>query len=303
MIRASGRGLLAALRLAEAGKLAPAAATGAGAGEDSAWRAGFALGLAGAGAVTASTVAFASGEAEHGMHPPQYAWPHEGIFSSFDHSAIRRGHQVYQQVCSACHSLEMIHYRNLSGVAYTEEECKAMALDNEVEDGPNDEGEMFMRPAKLADKLPAPYKNEAAARFANGGAYPPDLSLMAKARHDGQNYLFSLLLGYKEPPAGIQVREGLYYNPYFPGGAIAMPKMLVDEGTEYFDGTPATESQQAKDVTTFLAWCAEPDHDDRKLTGIKWVSSLAVMLALAVYYKRWKWAPLKSRRVIVDVVN
>lgn len=180
---------------------------------------------------------------------------------------------------------------------------KSMALEAEIEDGPNEEGEMFTRPGKLSDAFPSPYANEAAARFVNGGAYPPDLSVMTKARHDGQNYLFALLLGYKEPPAGVEVREGLYYNPYFPGGAIAMPKMLADEGTDYDDETPATESQQAKDVTTFLSWCAEPEHDDRKLMGTKWTAAMVILTVLAVYYKRWKWAPLKSRRVVVDVVN
>lgn len=124
-----------------------------------------------------------------------------------------------------------------------------MAAEAEVADGPNDEGEMFERPGRLSDPLPRPYSSEEAARFANGGAYPPDLSLITKARHDGQNYLMALLLGYREPPAGVSVREGLYYNPYFVGGAIAMPKMLVDGGTDYDDGTPASEAQQAKDVS------------------------------------------------------
>jgi ubiquinol-cytochrome c reductase cytochrome c1 subunit len=169
-------------------------------------------------------------------------------------------------------------------------------------DGPNDEGEPFERPGKLSDPLPAPYANEEAARFVNGGAYPPDLSLIVKARHDGANYLFTLLLGYREPPAGVSVREGLHYNPYFPGGAIAMPKMLVDGGTDYDDGTAATEGQQAKDVTTFLAWAAEPEADERKLAGAKWVLVLAAVWATALYYKRWKWAPIKSRRIIVDAL-
>ena len=236
------------------------------------------------------------------------------------------------------------------GVAYTEEEATELALNIEVADGPNDEGEMFDRPGRLSDKLPAPYANEEGARFANGGAYPPDLSLITKARHNGANYVFSLLLGYREPPAGVSVREGLYYNPYFPGGAIAMPKMLNDGGVEYDDGTPATEAQQAKDVVSFLAWAAEPEADDRKLMGAKWIAALTLVFATAVYYKvtfrshgaltlqsarpacplahrrrarpawprapaphrsprparrlqRWKWAPLKSRRVIVDVLN
>lgn len=209
----------------------------------------------------------------------------------------------FHQVCAACHSLDLIHFRNLVDVAYTEEEAKELAADLEVVDGPNDEGEMYTRPGRLSDKFPSPYANEEAARFANGGAYPPDLSLITKARHNGQNYVFSLLLGYREPPAGITVREGLYYNPYFPGGAIAMPKMLADEGVEYDDGTPATESQQAKDVTTFLAWAAEPEHDERKLMGAKWIFALSLMLCLAIYWKRWKWAPIKSRKVVVDVIN
>jgi len=244
-----------------------------------------------------------SDEAEHGLASAQYPWPHNGVFSSYDHASIRRGHMVYQQVCAACHSVSLLHYRDLVGVAYTEEEAKEMAADNEVVDGPDDTGEMFDRPAKLSDPLPRPYANEEGARYANGGAYPPDLSLITKARHDGQNYVFSLLLGYRDPPAGVSVREGLYYNPYFPGGAIAMPKMLADEGVEYDDGTPATESQMAKDVVTFLAWAAEPEHDERKLMGIKWIFVLSLVLIQAVYYKRLKFAPLKSSRVIVDAVN
>ena len=170
-------------------------------------------------------------------------------------------------------------------------------------DGPNDQGEMFARAGKLSDKLPSPYPNEAAARYSNGGAYPPDLSLITKARHDGTNYVFSLLLGYREPPAGVTVREGLHYNPYFPGGAIAMPKMLVDGGVEYEDGTPATESQMAKDVSTFLSWAAEPEHDERKLMGVKFMFVLSLVLFQAGYYKRWKWAPIKSRKLVIDAVN
>lgn len=138
--------------------------------------------------------------------------------------------------------MEWIHYRDLVGVAYTEKEAKAIAAEAEIEDGPNDEGEMFTRPGKLYDAFPSPYKNEQAARYVNGGAYPPDLSVIAKARPNGHNYLMALLTGYKDPPAGVQVREGLYYNPYFPGAAIAMPKMLVDGAVEFDDGTPATES-------------------------------------------------------------
>ncbi|KAH7295469.1 hypothetical protein KP509_27G049600 [Ceratopteris richardii] len=242
-------------------------------------------------------------EAEHGLAAPHYPWPHGGFLSSYDHASIRRGHQVYQEVCAACHSMSLVAYRDLIGVAYTEEEVKAMAAEVEVEDGPNDEGEMYTRPGKPSDHFPSPYPNEQAARFANGGAYPPDLSLITKARHNGQNYVFALLTGYRDPPAGVSVREGLHYNPYFPGGAIAMPKMLMDGGVEYEDGVPATETQMAKDVVTFLSWAAEPEMEERKLMGFKVIFVLTLALIQAGYYKRWKWAPVKSRRVIVDVIN
>jgi len=264
-----------------------------------------ALMVAGTGAMALaglSNLALAD-EAEHGMPAADYPWPHEGNFSSYDAASIRRGHQVYQQVCAACHSVEQLAFRNLVGVCYTEEEVKALCDEVEVEDGPDDTGERFERPAKLSDKLPMPYMNEAHARYANGGAYPPDLSLITKARHNGQNYVFALLLGYRDPPAGVSVREGLHYNPYFPGGAIAMPKMLSDGGVEYDDGTPATESQMAKDVVTFLAWAAEPEADERKLMGAKWVFVLSLVMVQAAYYKRWKWSSIKSRRIVVDPVH
>jgi len=255
-----------------------------------------------AGTYSASCVASA-GEVEDGLHPPSYPWPHKGVLDSYDHSSIRRGHQVYQQVCAACHSMRFVHWRQLVGVCYTEDEAKALAAETEVVDGPNDEGEMFTRPGRLADTLPDPYANEQAARYANGGAYPPDLSLMAGARHNGQNYIFALLTGYREPPAGINVRQGLYYNPYFPGGAIAMPKMLVDGGVEYDDGTPSSESQQAKDVTTFITWAGYPFQDEMRLMGIKALLVVTALTVFCAYSKRLRWAPLKSQRIITDVVN
>ncbi|XP_024031850.1 cytochrome c1-2, heme protein, mitochondrial [Morus notabilis] len=260
------------------------------------------LGVGVSGFLGFATVASAD-EAEHGLECPNYPWPHEGILSSYDHASIRRGHQVYQQVCASCHSMSLISYRDLVGVAYTEEETKAMAAEIEVVDGPNDEGEMFTRPGKLSDRFPQPYANEQAARFANGGAYPPDLSLITKARHNGQNYVFALLTGYRDPPAGVSIREGLQYNPYFPGGAIAMPKMLNDGAMEYEDGTPATEAQMGKDVVTFLAWAAEPEMEERKLMGFKWIFVLSLALLQAAYYRRLKWSPLKSRKLVLDVIN
>ncbi|KAL8542257.1 hypothetical protein ACS0TY_003211 [Phlomoides rotata] len=244
-----------------------------------------------------ATIAYASDEAEHGLECPSYPWPHNGILSSYDHASIRRGHQVYQQVCASCHSMSLISYRDLVGVAYTEEETKAMAAEIEVVDGPNDEGEMFTRPGKLSDRFPEPYGNEQAARFANGGAYPPDLSLITK------NYVFALLTGYHDPPAGITIREGLHYNPYFPGGAIVMPKMLNDGAVEYEDGTPATEAQMGKDIVSFLSWAAEPEMEERKLMGFKWILVLSLALLQAGYYRRLKWSVLKSRKLVLDVVN
>ncbi|KAF3628850.1 Cytochrome c1 1, heme protein, mitochondrial [Capsicum chinense] len=263
------------------------------------------LALVGAGVsglLGLSTVASAD-EAEHGLECPSYPWPHAGILSSYDHASIRRGHQVYQQVCASCHSMSLVAYRDLVGVAYTEEEVKAMAAEIEVVDGPNDEGEMFTRPGKLSDRFPQPYPNEAAARFANGGAYPPDLSLITKARHNGQNYVFALLTGYRDPPAGVSIREGLHYNPYFPGGAIAMPKMLNDGAVEYEDGTPATEAQMGKDIVSFLTWAAEPEMEERKLMGFKWIFVLSLALLQAAYYRRLRWSVLKSRKLVLDVVN
>ncbi|CAH1422560.1 unnamed protein product [Lactuca virosa] len=261
------------------------------------------LGAGISGFLSFTTIAYASDEAEHGLESPNYPWPHQGILSSYDHASIRRGHQVYQQVCASCHSMSLISYRDLVGVAYTEEETKAMAAEIEVVDGPNDEGEMFTRPGKLSDRFPQPYANEQAARFANGGAYPPDLSLITKARHNGQNYVFALLTGYRDPPAGVSMREGLYYNPYFPGGAIAMPKMLNDGAVEYEDATPATEAQMGKDVVSFLAWAAEPEMEERKLMGFKWIFVLSLALLQAGYYRRLKWSVLKSRKLVLDVVN
>ncbi|KAH9544487.1 hypothetical protein CY35_13G123400 [Sphagnum magellanicum] len=260
------------------------------------------LGAGATGMLGLSGLAYAD-EAEHGLHSPYYPWTHNGIFSSYDHTSIRRGHQVFKQVCAACHSMNLIAYRDLIGVAYTEDEVKEIAAEIEVQDGPNDEGEMFSRPGKPSDYFPAPYANEQAARFSNGGAYPPDLSLICKARHNGQNYVFALLTGYREPPAGVSVKDGLYYNPYFPGGAIAMPKVINDGGIEFEDGTPASASQMAKDVVSFLTWAAEPEADERKLIGAKWIFVGCLLLFQVGHYKRWKWAPIKSRKLVFDVVN
>jgi len=232
------------------------------------------------------------------LHPHQLPWTHNGLIDSLDHSSIRRGYEVYKQVCAACHSMQYMAYRNLIGVTHTEDEAKAEAEDIMVTDGPNDEGEMFQRPGKLSDYFPAPYANDEAARAANNGALPPDLTYITSARHGGEDYLFHLLTGYCEPPAGVKLADGQYYNPYFPGGAISMAQALYNEIIEYEDGTPATQSQLAKDVATFLKWSAEPEHDTRKLMIIKTLMIFSVLISTAYYMKRRSWSSLKSRKLV-----
>merc|ERR1712000_500712 len=172
-----------------------------------------------------------------------------------------------------------------------------MAEEVEYEDGPNDEGEMFQRPGKLADGMPKPYKNEEAARAGNAGALPPDLSLITKARHGAADYVFALLTGYTDPPAGKQVADPMVFNPYFPGTAISMQRVLYDGLVEYPDGTPATTSQMAKDVVTFLSWAAEPELDERKQLGFQAVIILSALTALSIWVKRFKWANVKTRQL------
>lgn len=238
--------------------------------------------------------------ADEGLHPPKYPWSHSGVFETFDHASIRRGYQVYREVCSSCHSLDRIAWRNLVGQSHTVDEAKAMAEEVEYEDGPDDEGAMFQRPGKLADYMPRPYANDEAARAANAGALPPDLSLMVKARHGGADYIFALLTGYTDPPAGVKVQDGLNYNSYFPGTQIAMARVLYDGLVDYEDGTPATTSQMAKDVVTFLHFCAEPEHDTRKKMGMQAVIILSSLTALSIWVKRFKWAGVKNRKLVYN---
>ncbi|KAI9715785.1 MAG: cytochrome c1 [Candelaria pacifica] len=241
---------------------------------------------------------------EEGLHAPKFPWEHEKFTKTFDHQALRRGFQVYREVCASCHSLKRIPYRSLVGTVLTVDEAKAMAEENEYDTEPNDEGEIEKRPGKLSDYIPAPYKNDEAARAANNGALPPDLSLMVKARHGGCNYIFSLLTGYpEEPPPGAVVPAGLNFNPYFPGTGIAMARVLYDGLVEYEDKTPATTSQMAKDVVEFLNWSAEPEMDERKKMGMKVIIIGTALWGLSVWVKRYKWAPLKTRKIVYNPPN
>jgi len=232
---------------------------------------------------------------DHIVHPYNLPWPHAGPISSFDYASVRRGYEVYKQVCAACHSMKYIHYRHFVDNFMTEQEAKAEAAEATIHDI-NDKGAPIDRPGALTDHLPSPYPNKKAAAAANNGAAPPDLSLMALARHGGDDYIFALLTGYFEPPAGIKVDEGKAYNPYFPGGVISMPQQLFDEGIEYKDGTPATQSQQAKDVSTFMHWCAEPYHDTRKRWGLKILTLIPFVMVVLIYGKRHSWSFLKSQK-------
>ncbi|TLD39156.1 cytochrome c1 [Venturia nashicola] len=239
--------------------------------------------------------------AEEGLHPTAYPWEHAKWHKTYDHQALRRGFQVYREVCASCHSLQRIPYRSLVGTILTADEAKALAEENEYDTEPNDQGEIEKRSGKLSDYIPSPYKNDEAARAANNGALPPDLSLMIKARHGGCDYIFNLLTGYpEEPPAGAVVMDGLNFNPYFPGTGIAMARVLYDGLVEYEDETPATTSQMAKDVTEFLNWAAEPEADQRKKMGWKVIVVTGVLFTLSVWVKRYKWAPIKTRKIVYN---
>ncbi|XP_041375459.1 cytochrome c1, heme protein, mitochondrial-like [Gigantopelta aegis] len=252
------------------------------------------LAAGGVGLAVAFNQAVLAGELE--LHPPKLPWSHNGLLSALDRNSVRRGYQVYKQVCAACHSLKYLCYRELVGEIMTEDEAKAEAAEILVTDGPDDEGKMFQRPGKLADRCPNPYDNDEAARAANNGALPPDLSLIVPARHGGEDYIFALLTGYCDAPAGFDIREGLYYNPYFLGGSIGMAQALYNEIIEYEDGTPATQSQLSKDVSVFLRWVSEPEHDRRKQMGLKAMMILTIMFAAGYYIKRHKWTLIKTRK-------
>lgn len=242
-----------------------------------------------------SLVSIAAGELE--LHPPHYAWSHNGLLSSLDHQSIRRGYQVYKEVCSACHSMQFIRFRELVGVSHTEEEARTLAEEYEYPGDNDEEGNPTTRPGKLSDVFPEPYPNDEAAKFANNGALPPELSLVVLGREGTDDYLFSILTGYFDPPEGVEIREGTAYNPYFPGGVLGMPQQLFLDSVEYEDGIPATVSQMAKDVTTFLHWASEPYHDERKRIGLKIVTLLSVLALVAWYWKRRVWSVLKTRKI------
>jgi ubiquinol-cytochrome c reductase cytochrome c1 subunit len=224
--------------------------------------------------------------------PRQVEWSFDGMFGKVDKPSVQRGMQVYKEVCAACHGLKRIAFRSLADIGFSEAEIKALAATYQVKDGPNDDGDMFDRPGIASDYFPSPYANDNQARATHNGALPPDLSLIVKARPDGANYVYSLLTGYKEAPDGMAMGDGQYYNPYMPGGHIAMAPPLSDGQVTYEDGTQASLDQMAHDVVNFLQWTAEPEMESRKQLGITVLIYLAVFTAFMYIAKRNLWKKL-----------
>ena len=225
-------------------------------------------------------------------------WSFKGLFGKFDRGSLQRGYQVYTEVCSSCHSMKYVSYRNLfepGGPEFSEDQAKAIAANFEVTDGPNSDGEMFTRPAKLSDKFVMPFANVKAAQAANGGAYPPDMSVLAKARSGGVNYIYSVLLGYEDAPSGVTLEDGVYYNKYMYGNNIKMSEPLSDGLVEYSDGTIASKEQMAKDVTTFLMWTAEPHLEARHQMGFKAIVYLIILTILVYFSMKRIWSRIETK--------
>ena len=226
-------------------------------------------------------------------------WSFKGITGKFDRSSLQRGYQVYTEVCASCHSMNLVSYRNLGepgGPEFSLDQVKAISANFEVEDGPNADGEMFTRPARPSDKFVSPYPNVQAATAANGGAYPPDMSVLVKARKGGSNYIYSVLMGYEDPPAGFELEEGVYYNKYMDGKKIKMSNPLSEGIVTYADGTKATEGQMAKDVTTFLTWTAEPHLETRHKMGVKVLIFLTIFSLLVYLSMKRIWSRIDSEK-------
>ena len=264
-----------------------------------------------AAAVSVTALGSAPAMASSSAHKPAVQdWSFKGLFGTFDRASVQRGYKVYKEVCAACHSLNLIKFRNLQDIGFSEAQAKALAAEYEIQDGPNDDGEMFTRKRLLSDPMPAPFPNDKAAAAANGGKAPPDLSLITKARAQGgdsvikvsmknpggftigADYVYALLTGYGHAPEGVEVPDGGNYNPYFPGGIIAMAALLAEDGVEFSDGTKATVQQMAHDVSMFLAWTAEPELEARKRLGIKVMLFLLVLTGLLYALKRKIWSDI-----------
>ena len=243
--------------------------------------------------ITSNTYSFAAEKVEY----LKTDWSFKGLFGKFDRASLQRGYQVYTEVCAACHSMKYLSYRNLSekgGPEFSVAQAKAIAASFEVTDGPNADGEMFQRPGKLSDKFVMPYENVKAAEAANGGAYPPDMSVLVKARGGGVDYIYSLLQGYEEAPSGMILDDGVHYNKYMYGNKIKMSAPLSDGIIEYSDGTKASVEQMSKDVTTFLMWAAEPSLEARHQMGFKAIIYLIILTTFVYFSMKKLWSRVES---------
>ena len=220
---------------------------------------------------------------------PKHNWSFKGLTGTFDKSAVQRGFKVYREVCSGCHSMSLLYYRDLIDIGFSDEEVKAITAEYTVIDGPNEEGEMFERPAKPSDRFVPPFSNEQEARISNNGSYPPDLSVITKAKKHGPDYIFNLLLGYTEPPVDFELGEGMYYNKWKEGHQISMAQPLDEGYVDYDDGTENNLPQLAEDITTFLVWSAEPELEERKKLGIKVILFFIVLGSIVFIVKNRLW--------------
>jgi ubiquinol-cytochrome c reductase cytochrome b/c1 subunit len=246
--------------------------------------------------------------AEDASAPPRQKWSFSGPFGMYDRAQLQRGFKVYREVCAVCHGLNLLSFRNLEGLGYSLPQVRQIASEYRVQDGPNDQGDMFERAGRPADRFPPPWPNENAAR-ARYNAVPPDFSVIAKARtyergfpwfifdfftqyqEQGPDYITALLMGYDDkPPAGVTIPQGSFYNKYFPGHAIAMPKPMEDGRVTYDDGAPQTLEQYSKDVTAFLMWAAEPHMETRKRIGFQVIIFLIVLAGMLYFTKKKVWA-------------
>lgn len=234
----------------------------------------------------------------HGTEIKAQDWSFGPPFGHFDRAQLQRGYKVYQFVCANCHSMKLLSYRNLGepgGPQFSEAAVEALAAQAQITDGPDDTGKMFQRPGKPSDRFRSPYANDQAARAANGGALPPDLSVMAKARPGGPDYLYALMTGYHEAPSDMTMSKGMHYNAAFPGHQIAMPSPLSDGVVDYTDGTEPTVKNYAKDVSAFLMWAAEPTLEERYKTGARIMIFLIVFAVIMFLAKKAVWARVHKR--------
>jgi ubiquinol-cytochrome c reductase cytochrome c1 subunit len=246
--------------------------------------------LLAAAALVAAGLFAAPLTAQDVTEPTPQHWSFDGIFGSPDLASAQRGFQVYAEVCSNCHAMHQMHFRDLTGLGLTDDEVKAVASTFTVPQGTDDQGLPKEGPGTPANQFRSPFPNEKASRAANNGAYPPDLSLIINAREDGANYVYGVLTGYADAPAGFSMQDGMNYNRIFPGHQIAMPQPLQDGRVTYTDGTPTTVAQMARDVVTFLQWTSNPEESERKAMGVRVILFLILLTGVTYAVKRKIWS-------------